>query len=106
MVRKGNMMKDAELKLAQWFFSLIGYFNHHSFFTQELWRSVEGFKDKDGAEIKAAFMHYWFHNEFGYYTCPCGCSWFSELGEDSYNLYIETYKPVFEAYAKWCEKQR
>ena len=59
-------MTGKEKKLTGWFFNLIGVFNHYTFFTDELWRNVKGFKKVDEAEIKAAFMHYWFHNEFGY----------------------------------------
>lgn len=99
-------MTDKEEKIASWFFGLIGAFNHYSFFADKLWREVKGFKDEDEAEIKAAFMHYWFHHTFGYYTCPCGSSWFAELDKESYENYIEKYKPVIEEYINWCEQQR
>lgn len=99
-------MRQEEKKIAEWFFNLVGYFNHYSFFTQKQWRSIEGFENKDEAEVKCAFMHYWFHYKFGYYTAPVGISWFSEVSESSYNEYIEEYKLVFEAFEDWKYKQR
>lgn len=99
-------IKAARLEVAEYFVSLAGIFGHYEFFTKELWRKVDGFKKEDKAEVIAAFLHYWFHNEFGFYTCPCGCGWFSDLGEDCYNNYIEKYKPLFDAYYQWQLKQR
>ena len=99
-------MSDKEKKLIEWFFSLIGIFNHYSFFTKKLWKKVKGFKHKDEAEIKAVFIHYWFNHAFGYYTCPCGSSWFAELDKELYDDYIKEYIPVLEEYSKWCEQQR
>lgn len=93
-------MNLAEKVLAGWFFSVIGYINHCSFFTQKLWKEVEGFKDYDEAEIKCAFVHKWFHDRFGYFTCPVGCSYFTETKEDIYNIYIERFEPVFNAFTK------
>lgn len=51
-------------------------------------------------------MHYWFYHKFGYYTCPCGSSWFAELDKDSYDRYITKYKPIIDAFEIWAEKQR
>lgn len=99
-------MTNREKDIFKWCFNLVGYFNHYSFFTKELWRKVKGFKNVDEAEIKCAFMHYWFHHKFGYFTCPCGSSWFAELGEEFYNKYIEDYKPVLKAFEQWKIKQR
>lgn len=99
-------MTDLEKELSEWFFNLLGYFNHYSFFTEKLWRDVKGFENKDEAEIKAVFMHYWFHNKFGYYTCPCGCSWFAELSKECYESYIGEYIPIFKAFENWCREQR
>ena len=99
-------MTQEEKELCEWFFNLICYFNHYSFFTNELWRKVKGFKKYDEAEIKCLFMHYWFHHKFGHFTCPCGCSWFAELDEESYNSYIEEYKPVIDAFEQWKIEQR
>jgi hypothetical protein len=99
-------MTPKEKELTEWFFNLVGYFNHYSFFIKELWRKVKGFKKYDEAEIKCAFMHYWFHHRFGYFTCACGCGWFTELDEESYNNYIERYKPVINAFEQWKMEQR
>lgn len=99
-------MTREEKDVYGWFFQLVGYFNHYEFFTKKLWKKVKGFKKHDEAEIKCAFMHYWFHNKFGYFTCPCGMEWFTELDEESYNTYVKFFKPVFEAYNKWCIEQR
>lgn len=99
-------MTQKEKEFCEWFFNLVGYFNHYSFFTKKLWREVKGFKEYDEAEIKCAFMHYWFHYKFGYFTCPCGCGWFAELDEKSYNDYIKRYKPVIKAFEQWKIEQR
>lgn len=100
-------VEAARLEVAEFFVNLAGTFGHYEFFTKELWRKVPGFKKEDKAEVIAAFLHWWFHSKFeAFYTCPCGCGWFANLGKDSYEGYIEKYNPVFEAYAKWCEKQR
>ena len=58
------------------------------------------------ANIKCAFMHWWFHNKFGYFTAPVGMTWFHETTEESYNDYIKQYQPLFKAYGKWIEKRR
>ena len=99
-------MTKTEKQLAEWFFSLVGYFNHYSFFTKKLWKEVDGFEDEDEAEIKCMFMHYWFHHKFGYFTCPCGSSWFTELDENSYNKYIKRYKPIIDSFEEWLKQQR
>ena len=99
-------MTQKEKELAEWFFGLVGYFNHYSFFTKKLWKKVKSFEKEDEAEIKCMFMHYWFHHKFGYYTIPCGSSWFTELTEDCYNRYIERYKPIIDAFEQWKIKQR
>ncbi len=96
----------ARLEVAEFFINLSGVFGHYSFFTQKLWKKVKGFEKEDEAEIIAAFLNYWFHNQFGFYTCPCGSGWFAELGEDCYNDYITKYIPLFEAYSEWCTRQR
>lgn len=94
-----------EKELAKWFFDLVGYFNHYSFFTKKLWKKVKGFKEKDEAEIKCVFMHYWFHHEFRYYSCPVGMSWFSEVNQNTYEKYIKTYQPILDAFEKWKIEQ-
>ena len=100
-------VESARLEVAEFFISLCGKFGHYEFFTKELWRNVKGFKNEDKAEVIAAFLHYWFHNEYGFNTCPCGSGWFSNFEEEEYyNKYIEKYKPLFKAYNEWCIKQR
>ena len=99
-------MTKEDKELCEWFFDLVRYFNHYSFFTKKLWKRVKGFKHEDEAEIKCAFMHYWFHHKFGYYTCPCGSAWFSELGIEYYNSYIKRYQPVINAFEQWKIEQR
>ncbi len=102
--------EDVE-KIAGWFMSLVGYFGHYAFFTKELWRKVKGFENEDEAEVILAFIQWWFRNEFGLQTQPCGCGWyghFSKYTEDdeSFEDYIERYRPVFEAFTDWCRKRR
>ena len=99
------MTKEDKI-LFEWFFNLVGYFNHYSFFTERQWKNIKGFENKDEAEIKCAFMHYWFHHRFGYFTCPVGMSWFAEVNENSYNEYIKEYEPVLNAFEEWKIKQR
>ena len=99
-------MTNKEKQLTEWFFNLVGYFNHYSFFTKKLWKRVKGFKHEDEAEIKCMFMHYWFHNKFGYFTMPCGCGWFAELDKDCYDEYISRYQPVIDAFEQWKTEQR
>ena len=91
-------MTQEDKILFEWFFNLVGYFNHYSFFTERQWKNIKDFENKDEAEIKCAFMHYWFHHRFGYFTCPVGMSWFAEVSENSYNEYIKEYEPVLNAF--------
>lgn len=51
-------------------------------------------------------MHYWIHHRFGYFTCPVGSSWFAEVSENTYNKYIEKFKPVLNALEEWKIEQR
>ena len=99
-------MTQNEKELVEWFFDLVGYFNHYEFFTKKLWKKVKGFEKEDEAEIKCMFMHYWFHYKFGYYTCPCGSSWFTVVDKDSYDSYITKYKPVLDFFATWATDQK
>lgn len=99
-------MTQKEKEICKWFFNLVRYFNHYSFFTKKLWREVKGFEKYDESEIKCAFMHYWFHCKFGYFTYPCGCGWFAELDEKSYNDYIKRCKPIIKAFEQWKIEQR
>ena len=99
-------IEAARLEVAEFFVGLSGVFGHHEFFTKELWRKVKGFKKADKAEVIAAFLHYWFHNKFDFYTCPCGMGWFVKLDKECYDSYIEQYMPVFKAYEDWHIKQR
>ena len=55
-------MKDKDYTIGEdafnFFFSLIGRFNHYAFFTKKLWKKVKGFEDEDEAEVKCALCHY------------------------------------------------
>lgn len=94
-----------ENNIIKWLFGLVGYFNY-GFFTKKLWKNVEGFEEEDEANVKNAFMHYWFHHQYGYFTAPIGMSWYEETDEEGYNLFIKRYKPVIDAFEKWVEDQR
>lgn len=93
-------------KIERFLFELVGVFNHYEFFTKELWRNAPGFRNKDEAEVKCAFMHKWRHEEFGGYTSTCGCDWFEEVGKESFDSYIKEYSQVFEMYKEWMDEQR
>lgn len=99
-------MTQNEKELVEWFFDLVGYFNRYEFFTKRLWKKVKGFERENEAEIKCMFMHYWFHYKFGYYTSPCGSSWFTVVDKDSYNSYITKYKPILDFFVTWAIDQR
>lgn len=99
-------MTQETKELCEWFFNLVGYFNHYAFFTEKKWKEIGGFEKHDEAEIKCAFMHYWFHHKFHYFTIPVGMAWFAEVRESSYNNYIEGYKPVINAFEQWLWSQR
>lgn len=93
-------------KIEEFLFGLVGVFNHYEFFTKELWRNAPGFRNKDEAEVKCAFMHKWRHEEFGGYTSTCGCDWFEEVSKESFDSYIKEYSQVFEMYKEWMDEQR
>lgn len=99
-------IESARLEVAEYFIGMAGVFGHYEFFTKELWRKVKGFKKADKAEIIAAFLHYSFHNKFGFYTCPCGMEWFANLDKECYEGYIKKYEPLLKAYIDWLIKQR
>ena len=99
-------MTKENKELCEWFFDLVGYFNHYSFFTKKLWKKVSGFKHEDEAEIKCAFMNYWFHHKFGYYSWSFRYGRFSELSIECYNSYIKKYQPVINAFVQWKIEQR
>lgn len=89
------------------FFSLLGIFNHYSFFTKKLWKKVDGFKDKDEAEVKCAFMSLWTQGKLGITTYPVGAAWGNFNGDrESFEEYIKEWKPIFTAYMEWYYKQR
>lgn len=89
------------------FFSCIGYFNHYAYFTKELWRKVKGFKHADEAEIKCAFLSVWTEHTLGIRTCPVGCGWSNyQCSQESFDRYVEKYKPVLEDFYKWQLAQR
>ena len=89
------------------FFSLIGVFNHYKFFTEKLWKKVDGFENKDEAEVKCAFMSLWTEKTLGIYTYPVGMAWSTYCGNrEIFNKYIKEWTPVFEAFQDWKSKQR
>lgn len=91
----------------EFFFGLIGVFNHQSFFTKKLWKKVDGFKDVDEAEVKCAFMSLWTSQHLGIISYPVGASWCSYDGDRSlFDDYIKKWKPVFMAYRDWQYKSR
>lgn len=91
----------------EFFFGLIGIFNHYAFFTKKLWKKVEGFKDKDEAEVKCAFMSLWALRYLGIRSYPVGAAWCCYNGDKScFDDYIQEWKPVFHAYMDWMYKQR
>lgn len=96
--------KDAIL---EFFFGCIGRFNHYAYFTDELWRKVEGFKRKDEAEVKCAFLSIWTKYQLDITTYPVGSSWCCSSGNESiFNDYVKEWKPLFDDFDKWCESQR
>ena len=51
-------MTGKEKKLTGWFFNLIGVFNHYTFFTDELWRNVKGFKNNHVESVRVSVGSY------------------------------------------------
>ena len=91
----------------EFFFGLIGVFNHYNFFTQKLWKRVDGFEDKDEGEVKCAFMSLWTNRTFGIITYPVGASWCRLNGDlESFDHYIDEWRPLFMAFYEWVYKQR
>ena len=105
------MMKDKDYTIGEdafnFFFSLLGYFNYYEFFTKELRRKVKGFKNKDEAEVKCAFMSLWTYNTLGIPTYPVGMSWSNYYGDKKlFDEYINEWMPIFNAFKDWVNKQR
>ena len=105
------MMKDKDYTIGEdafnFFFSLIGRFNHYAFFTKKLWKKVKGFEDEDEAEVKCAFMSLWVNNTLGIPTYPVGMSWCNYYGDKScFDEYINKWMPVFNAFQDWVNTQR
>ena len=91
----------------EFFFELIGVFNHYSFFTDKLWKKVDGFENEDEAEVKCAFMSLWVGQHLGIYTYPVGSSWCHYNGNrESYDEYIKKWDSVFKAFQDWKYEQR
>ena len=89
------------------FFGLLGVFNHYEFFTKKLWRKIDGFKNRDEAEVKCAFMSYWTYNTLGIPTYPLGGSWSIYCGsKELFDEYVKEWAPVFKAYREWCYDNR
>ena len=102
-VKDYSIGKDA----FNFFFNLIGIFNHYEFFTKKLWKKVDGFENKDEAEIKCAFMSLWTKQMLGISTYPTGMNWSNYCGNSKiFNEYIKEWTPVFEAFQDWAIKQR
>lgn len=101
-VKNYSIGKDA----FNFFFNLIGIFNHYEFFTKKLWKKVDGFENKDEAEVKCAFMSLWTENMLGICTYPVGMTWSTYCGNrEIFNEYIKEWTPVFEAFQDWAIKQ-
>lgn len=91
----------------EFFFGLIGIFNHYAFFTKKLWKKVEGFKDKDEAEVKCAFMSLWTNHVLGISTYPEGSAWCNYHGDrESFDKYMDEWMPLLVAFKDWANKQR
>lgn len=99
-------MKNSNIEIAKWFIDLVGIFGHYEFFTKELWRNIPEYENKDTSEVNVVFLHYWFHNQFGYYTTPIGMSWCSEVSKESYESYIERNKSLIKAFENWINNTR
>lgn len=103
VVKDNQVGKDA----LDFFFGLIGVFNHYSFFTEKLWKKVDGFKNEDEAEVKCAFMSLWTNHALGIITYPVGVGWCTNNGDqESFDTYMDKWMPVFAAFKEWAEKQR
>ena len=87
--------------VTKWAFNLCGRFEHHKFFTKELWRKIDGFKHKDKAEVHNMFMHKWFYENFGIPSYSVGVSWFCKTKQEYYDEYIKEWLPVINAYDEW-----
>jgi hypothetical protein len=102
-VKDNQVGKDA----LDFFFGLIGVFNHYSFFTEKLWKKVDGFKDKDEAEVKCAFMSLWTNHALGIVTYPVGSAWSTRhVSMVCFEKYLDEWMPLFMAFKEWADKQR
>lgn len=91
----------------EFFFGLVGVFNHYSFFTQKLWKKVKGFEGEDEGEVKCAFMSLWTHHTLGIVTYPVGSSWCNYHGDtESFDTYMDKWMPLFVAFKDWANSQR
>lgn len=118
-MKRKHVSKD-DLEIIEYLFEWIGIFNHHDYFTKELYRNLNGRKDVDEAEVKCAFLHAALYNKFGICSTPAGCGWFKswEPVDNGYATitdndcekivkdYLKEWKDVFDDYYSWCEKQR
>lgn len=105
-------IKEKVYECAQWFTELVGYFGHYAFFTEKLWRKIEGFETTDEAEVICAFIQMWFRYRYGWQDMPVGCAWTRSTPtvyteEDAlFSEYIKQFQPVFIAFQNWKIKQR
>lgn len=79
------------------------------YWTEDLWRKLKGRKDWDRAAVHNAFLTLRLRDNLGIYTSTCGCCW-THLWDESQKQfaddYIESYRDIFEDYAKWLESVR
>lgn len=74
---------------------------------KKLWKKVEGFKDKDEAEVKCAFMSLWTNHALGISTYPVGSAWCNYHGDRKlFDEYMNEWMPLFMAFKEWANKQR
>lgn len=100
-------MKTKEEELIEYFFSMIGFFSHYSYFTKELYKTrVKRLKNVDRGEVIAAVLSSSIKQELGYNVMPVGCSWGTIMPEDSVKEYQEEWKDLYEDFVNWQLEQR
>lgn len=105
-IKKRVSTKEAKLEMARRCIGFVYIFEQRAFFTQELWRDVEGFKDCNRTDIITAFLEYWLYNKYGFCTAPAWFDLCTPVSKERFDEYMEIFKPVFDAYDKWIEEQR
>jgi hypothetical protein len=92
-------------KLGERIINLSGYFGHHSYFKEKMWRKLKKYKDIDEAEVWCYFFTLTCYNE-GVFFRPLGSGWASKCSESQCKEYLDTYQDLLDDYKDWCEKQR